>query len=418
MKRVALLMESSLEVSREILAGVIGYCRAHEPWQLDFTPGGIGDQLLPRDWAGDGILARVPSAAEAARLAANPAPKVIFDPLDAFVAPGRPLASCVRVENDHRAVGRLAANYFLARGFRHFAFVPAVRSSTPQMRYAAAAADDPNWSRLRGEGFAERLAEAGFGLSACPRPRRRRTAESWRDERPAVARWLRSLPKPVAVFAPHDARGRQVLDACQEAGVAVPYAAAVLAVNDDDTLCETCQPPLSSVRLAAYAAGERAAAALDALMAGREPPARRLAYPPVEVVTRASTLPMQTDDALVIAVLERVRAADGFSLRAQELAAAEDVTLKTLERRFRAALGRSVGDVVRATCLDGVRRLVETTDEPFADITRRAGQLSASHLAAAFKARFGLTMSAARRAARGGFRVNPSAPSGPRPATA
>lgn len=397
MKRVALLMESSLEVSREILAGIIGYCRAHDPWQLDFTPGGIGDQRLPRDWEGDGIIARIPNAREAARLAAHPAPKVLFDPLDAFIAPGQPLAACVRVENDHRAVGRAAADYFLARGFRHFAFAPAVLSSNPQMRYATAAAAEPNWSRLRREGFAERLAAAGFDLSTCPRPKGRRPAESWHFERATVVRWLQSLPKPVAIFTPHDARGRQLVDACQTAGVSVPYAAAVLAVNDDDTLCETCLPPLSSIRLDARQAGSRAAAALDALMAGRRVAHRRITYPPAQVVTRASTLQMQTDDALVIAVLERIRAADGFSLRAQELANDAHVTLKTLERRFHAALGRSVGSVVRATCLDSVRRLVETTDLSFAEITRRAGQLSASHLAAAFRARFGLTMTAARQ---------------------
>ena len=44
-----------------------------------------------------------------------------------------------------------------------------------------------------------------------------------------------------------------------------------------------------------------------------------------------------------------------------------------------------------------MRRLVETTALPFAEITRRAGQLRASHLAAAFRARFGHTMSEARR---------------------
>ena len=33
-------------------------------------------------------------------------------------------------------------------------------------------------------------------------------------------------------------------------------------------------------------------------------------------MTRASTLPMQTDDTLVIAVLERIREAEGLSLRA------------------------------------------------------------------------------------------------------
>jgi LacI family transcriptional regulator len=400
MKRVALLMETSLEVSREILAGIIDYCKAHEPWQLDFTPGGVGDQVLPRGWEGDGIIVRVPSAKEAGRLAAQPVPKILFDPLDSFVAPGQPLARCVRVENDHRAVGRLAADYFLERGFRHFAYCPASLSSAPQIRYAIRdAGEEPNWSRLRREGFVKRLAESGCDAAICPCAESRGLSECWHLERPHVVKWLQSLPRPLAIFAPNDARGRQVVDACQTAGVSVPYAAAVLAVNDDTTLCETCLPPLSSIRLDAHRAGALAAAALDALMNGRVPAHRRILYAPAKVVTRDSTRQMQTDDALVISVLERIREANGFSLRAEELAASAHVSLKTLERRFRAAIGRSVGAVVRATCLDRVRTLVETTDLPFAEITRQAGQLSASHLAAAFRARFGQTMTAARQSA-------------------
>ena len=78
--RVAILMESSLEISRDLLRGIIHHVRASEPWTLDITPGGIGDQRLPESWRGDGIIARIPSVAEAARLAACPVPKVILDP--------------------------------------------------------------------------------------------------------------------------------------------------------------------------------------------------------------------------------------------------------------------------------------------------------------------------------------------------
>ena len=72
MPRVAILMETSLEVSRNILRGIIRYIREHDNWMLDFMPGGIADQHLPDNWHGNGIIARIPSVKEAARLAAHP----------------------------------------------------------------------------------------------------------------------------------------------------------------------------------------------------------------------------------------------------------------------------------------------------------------------------------------------------------
>ena len=50
--RVAILMETSLEVSRNMLRGIIRYIREHGTWTLDLTPGGIADQRLPDNWNG------------------------------------------------------------------------------------------------------------------------------------------------------------------------------------------------------------------------------------------------------------------------------------------------------------------------------------------------------------------------------
>ena len=53
--RVAILMETSLEVSRNMLRGIIRYIREHGNWTLDLTPGGIADQHLPDNWNGNGL---------------------------------------------------------------------------------------------------------------------------------------------------------------------------------------------------------------------------------------------------------------------------------------------------------------------------------------------------------------------------
>ena len=398
--RVAILMETSLEVSRNLLRGIIRYIREHDTWTLDLTPGGIADQRLPDNWNGNGIIARIPSRTEAERLAAHPAPKVILDPQTPFVHPSHPLSSCVRLVCDHAAVGRAAADHFLSRGFTRFAFVGPVFSSTPQMRYDATGLEEPNWSIERREAFLARLAERGSTCHVYPRPRTRRLAANWNLEMPHLVRWLQDLPKPIAVFAPHDARGRQIADACQAAGIPVPYRLAILTVNNDTDLCETSLPPLSSIPLDAEAAGYRAAEALDALMKGRRLAKREIRYKPMPVVVRASSANTQTDDPLVIELLEHIRQTHGFNLRVSELAARYHVTVRTLENRCRKALGRSVGDILREACLESVRALVVETDRPFAEIARTCGQLSAAHLAATFHRRFGTTMSAARRATR------------------
>ena len=123
-------------------------------------------------------------------------------------------------------------------------------------------------------------------------------------------------------------------------------------------------------------------------------------YNPLPVAVRDSTLQYQTEDALVIGTLEKIRKAHGFNMRVGELADEAGVTTRTLEARFRAAIGRSVGDVIRTSCLDEVKNIVENTDTPFAKIAVRCGQRSAAHLADVFRRRYGKTMTEMRNSAR------------------
>ena len=178
-------------------------------------------------------------------------------------------------------------------------------------------------------------------------------------------------------------------------GIPVPYSVAILGVNNDSTLCDTTLPPLSSIPLDAERAGYTAARMLNALMQGRKVRSVTL-YNPLPVAARDSTLQHQTEDPLVIDTLEKIRKAHGFDMRVGELASEAGVTSRTLEAKFRATIGRSVGDVIRTSCLDEVKNLVEHTNIPFVEIANLCGQQSAAHLAEMFRRRYGLTMSAAR----------------------
>src|SRR3954454_14934372 len=114
---VALMVETSSIFGRRILEGITRYLRMHRPWSV-FVEQRALDTVPPRwleTWRGDGIISRVsrPGFAAAIRKAG-----VAAVDLTHRRAPfGLP-----RIVSDDRAIGRLAAEHLLGRGFRTLAF--------------------------------------------------------------------------------------------------------------------------------------------------------------------------------------------------------------------------------------------------------------------------------------------------------
>lgn len=97
---------------------------------------------------------------------------------------------------------------------------------------------------------------------------------------------MSSLPKPVAILT--WSGGREIIHACDAAGLRVPEEVAVLS-GSDDFLCELSRVPISAVQAACETIGSEAAALLQRLMSGDKAPARPKLIPPPQVVTRQST---------------------------------------------------------------------------------------------------------------------------------
>lgn len=381
MPQVAILLETSHGVSRAMFQGILDYVRVYGPWSLNVIEGGANDQRVPdtRFWKGDGIIARVPNDKAARDIVASRLPAVLFNPKDAYLAPGHPLSRYCRIQFDSHAIGTLAAEYCLGKGFSHFAFV-----GHPE---------NVNWSRWRQEAFVARLTAGGQSCHLYPATQKK---NDWSAERPRLCAWLRRLPKPVALFAANDSRGRQVLDACLVAGIGVPYEATVLGVNNDSLICETCIPPLSSVAVDDAKAGYEAAQLLDLLMQRKEKPGRIIRYGPKEVVSRASTAVLQVSDKRVIRALEFIRINSGLNLRVSDVAAHLGVTGRWAESRFKRALGRSLHQEIHNHCMETARRMVTGTDLTLAEIARRCGFRSVNHLCRIFKMHHGCTMGSLR----------------------
>ena len=383
--QVAILLDSVHETSRGMLRGIFEYVRLYGPWELNIVAGGASEQKIPdaRFWKGSGIIANIYNRAMAGAISSSRLPAVIFDLNSEWQEEWYAKSHTCQVQCDSSATGLMSAEYFLQKGFTKFAFVGNVSGL--------------NWSRWRKEAFIKSTAQAGFSCEIYPEPT---SAQSeWVLERKKMIRWLKNLPKPIAIFVAHDARARQVLEACRGANIRIPYEAAVLSVDNDPLICETCMPSLSSIRLDVERAGYIAAELLDKYMfgaAGLKPTKETITYPPLDVVSRLSTQTIHVNDKHVIEALEFVRINAGLNIRVSDVADHVGVTPRWLEKRFECALDRSVINEIKRARMATILQLIAETQQPFDQIARKCGFASVNHLRKIFREEMSQTMSTYR----------------------
>jgi LacI family transcriptional regulator len=286
------------------------------------------------------------------------------------------------VHVDDAAVARLAADHFRERGFRRFAFY-GIRGET--------------WSEQRREAF------VGYVEQFAPRPdvfeisRHALQTSPWEGRQDRLARWLAGLAKPVGLLISSDQRGPDVLEACRRGGVLVPEEMAVVGVDNDEPLCEVCNPPLSSVVPNHYHVGYQAAALLDDLMKGHPTPTETRLIAPQGVITRTSSDALAVDDPLVAAALRFIRAAACNNIGVDSVVQEAGTSRSVLQRRFRLSLGRTIHDQIVSQRIKHAVELITGTELPLATIAEKCGFHHQEYMGAVFKARLGRSPAQVRK---------------------
>jgi LacI family transcriptional regulator len=367
---VALLVETSLASGRDILRGIARYVREHRHWALYHEPQGLAESIPAwiKRWRGDGIIARVQTSRMARELRASGIP--VVDVLGVVARTSFPL-----VHVDNRAIGRLAAEHLLERGLRHFGFF-GIRGE--------------NWSQERFESFSTALAAVASKIALCELPRGGK--RSWERVENEIARWVRGLPKPVGILVCSDQRGAQFLEACRRAGVAVPDEVAIIGVDDDEALCEVCDPPLSSIEADHAGVGYRAAVLLDELMVpGAKIRPGRTLITPQRVIARLSTDTLAISDSAVARALRLIRERAHEGVGVAEVAVHAGLSRSVLQRRFRNLLQRSVHQEIVAAKIKRAQELLVKTDLPMALVAERAGFRHQEYMGVVFKEHLRMT---------------------------
>ena len=212
-----------------------------------------------------------------------------------------------------------------------------------------------------------------------------------------MADWLKSLPKPIGLMATNDYRARQVLDACEAAEILVPEGVAVLGVDNDEVACNLARPPLSSVNLNLRKTGYETAELLDKMMSEKQTEYQHITIMPTHVVTRESTDIMAISDPEVAEAVRFIRDNHGKLIQVADVARAVDVTIRSLQRRFRLALDRSVFDVISSSRMEYISRLLVETDWPISRIALDVGFSDVAHFVRRFRSVKAMTPLAYRK---------------------
>lgn len=158
-----------------------------------------------------------------------------------------------------------------------------------------------------------------------------------------------------------------------------------------------CRPPLSSVAPNPERIGYEAAALLDHLMAGGQPPQQELLVEPLGVTTRQSTDVLALDDSTLAAAVRYIREHACEGITVPEVLKRVPLRRIELERQFRKYLGHSPQAEIRAVQLKRIKQLLAETDLPLEQIARLAGYKHPEYMNVVFKRLTGQTPGRYRR---------------------
>ncbi|MDD5522888.1 MAG: DNA-binding transcriptional regulator [Kiritimatiellae bacterium] len=367
-------MDTSRGYEQGLIRGILKYSRLHGPWKffriIPVVSGGRKIVLADlKNWNADGIIMRE---------------KDEFIPalslgLPAIIAPYRnTFHKHSNITTNDNAVGIMAAEHFLDRGFRHFAYYGVGNWS---------------WSFNRQNSFSRRLAKDGFKTHIYTDLRQSSQAE----KQSRLANWLSSLPRPFGLMVCTDDRSHDCFEACKIAGLDIPEDIAIIGVGNDELVCDFSDPPLSSIVLNTEQGGYKAAELLAGMISRKKAGNRNIIVEPLHVVTRQSTDILATEDRNIARAICFIRDNAGHNINVEDVVKSVPMSRRLLYHRFKKVLGRSIHEEIIRAQVQYAAKMLSETDLPITEIAFKLGYPDAKNLSRIFRREKGITPTAYRK---------------------
>lgn len=363
-KRIAVHHPPGIAIWDSILKGVFRFARPDLPWLIaaNFDTDLQGIQ----QWGPDGAIVQCTNAAEEQFFSELEIPVV-------NVARERSEITFPSVQIDDFAVGEMAAEYFLDKGFENL---------------ACYSLNNRDFMAARLNGYRSRVEASGFAVNVFE-DEDYTSRKSFSPPSDQLKSWLCELPEPSGVFATTDALGVVIASSCRFASLKVPEQIAILGVSNNELLCNLEYPSLSSIRLPGERLGFEAAQRLHSMISGYEESVDALRLMPIDVVNRQSSDIYCIEDTAVNTALDYIKNNFGAPINVASVVKSVEISRSNLERRFRQLLGRSILDELIAQRIKMAKQLLATTQLPLREIADETGFSNSRHFSTVFKKQTG-----------------------------
>lgn len=375
-KAILVAISYSHAASRQKLRGIYQYASVKDAW--DITLVRSKDDLTPKllDECANGhfdgfILSSDECTTRISQFIPTATPLIAIE-FGTDIPQDRDSRITSVLNTDNVAIGQMAASHFLSLGhFAAFAYIPDEMGR--------------EWSTIRGRAFIDTLR-----ANRC-------TTETYDSSKEGVSEFLLRQKKPVAVFAAWDFIAAEVIRACHRSGLRIPSQVSVIGVDDDDLICESVRPPLSTILVDRVKQGFVAAKTLDAMMsAPQKATLQKYICHPTKVIERESTACVSPGNTVIDRARKFISDHVTGDIGVQDVADAIHVSRRLLDLRFAESGIGTVAEFIRMRRLAAVKQLLKQTSFSDTRIALRCGFKSVGALRNLFRHECGITMKAYR----------------------
>lgn len=374
MKNIGVEVAPEHSYGRAFLEGVASYTAKHTDWRLvSLTQETISHKTISKL---DGLILRLfGDTVEQLSKEYN------IPTVDMYCE--KPRLGIGQLHGDFKAIGLMAADFFLKRGYTNFGWC-GIRGLV--------------FSDETGQAFERRVQEAGHTVSTynISEDERKIVIYSAPDhilDKRQLKKWLRLLPKPVAVFCCNDHRAYQVIRVALENGYSVPNDIAVLGIDNDSMICSFAPIPLSSIDPDAFLLGVSAARLLGSMLKGEvQMRSHRIHLsPPSRIVERQSSAFIPIKPVWLSNALLSIDRNLATGITASDIYSIAGLSSTSVERVFREKFNMPVISYIQMKRMEKATDLLRTTQMLTKEIAAAVGFASPQYFCRAFKDYHGMS---------------------------
>ena len=338
-KKVFVHLDSGRGYSRDLLKGIYAFNNAVSHWEIVYEPAYFlktapqrNDLSIIQALKPDGCILEF--AENIPELEKMNIPIVQVTSVNHY-------KNIPMVIGNYESDAKMAAAYFNRKGFKNMAFF---------------GIDGLVWSNDRQASFSACATELGAGFHSFLLKGNEADVLSHNFDELMI--WLKQLPKPVGILCCNDDFGQILVNSCSLAELKVPHEIAVLGIDNDELICNICNPNLSSITRNHQKTASTICVMLNEMMNGIQHDGQIIVTEALEIIERSSTDTVATVDKDVSDAVAYISRNLHLPIDVNAVAASGNLSVKALNRKFKMATQNTIYEEIQFRKLSRFKQLL------------------------------------------------------------